>query len=1177
MADNQPKTIVEWKLLNILQRANLIQYYDNFIRQGKCDVERMSKVSGFLKEAIDSVRMKKLHVQIFTTALEEAMSDPDLLKEVPSWLKTSSGIRNQPQSQISQPSNQKIVMQTLSASIPTQKKIEDYNVDEHVSGNNRLKHFYSDILTCTILDKNVLDELISRCILTIDDREEIIKPASQTERNKILLDLLISRPYDLLNLFIVILKQSDPDNSNVQALVSKMSTPDGHTLTLNKGNSSIPQQTETVTEENEYKIRLQKNFRALTLNMSCTGSISDYLVEREVLNLEDVQEINCLGLTTHESNRRLLAKMLRKDRLAYAIFIQALKQDISNKELAKQIDETIITREERVMYTIGATMIHKRLQMKAYSVYDVIPQHIKEHMKFRLEEWEKDDKNFVSTKAGEYALELILKENVVTMTGNPGTGKSFTARHVALQMKKRGYFIIPVNKPEDIQNYYKLGRKTIFVIDDICGRFCLDQHILIAWKQMISVIKTFVTDKCCKIISSCRLQVFNDDKFSHLTIFKLCECNLSSENLLLTSKERSNIATRYGIDNYEKELSTKYDFFPWLCSSYHLNKSTSFNNFLNNPFEVFKVEINTFMSEGKEGKLKYCGLVLVVLFDNNLSEERLVAKDKHIMRVIEEVLTECGLNRGTSEHRLKSSLRSLEGWLLTIQDNTFKIVHDKLFDFLSKQFGEKMIQLFSDNSATKFISERFLLTEIHDHMEDNDFFIIVPEKYHNCFIQRIIKDWKNGELIASFSNSNMKYHSFRQRFLSNLQHMPQHDQQRLVNVVDKEFQINCVFLCCIIDDIDFLRWALTQNANVNKVSEDGSSVLFVASSDGQVHIIKELITHNADVNLCNRNGESPLHIACQNGHTPAVRELLKHNPDLNQHDIKGKTAIYSACQNNHLSVVRELLKHTELDLNKCTIKGLSPLSIAENQGYTEVAIELTKHLLKHNTNKISPKKAGGGSFNQSKSIGLHEHTCTATGMHGYSKNRISTSLKDNNHLSRTEALKMKYENLEFSQKMTPRSRQSRCNNAESRTETDTKDGVYFVFNELDQPIGIEQVLCNSEAIDVIDIHLPLSMQNFYHFAASREQAEQLLPACKEGSFLLRLSQSPDAPYSLTVKGPKGLPIHLRISMKDGMYIIGEMCLRFQSVPALIYHYTKQTIKVLTVGHIKLIWPIPRLK
>ncbi|CAG2198976.1 unnamed protein product [Mytilus edulis] len=543
------------------------------------------------------------------------------------------------------------------------------------------------------------------------------------------------------------------------------------------------------------------------------------------------------------------------------------------------------------------------------------------------------------------------------------------------------------------------------------------------------------------------------------------------------------------------------------------------------------------MSEGKEGKLKYCGLVLVVLFDNNLSEERLVAKDKHIKRVIEEVLTECGLNRGTSEHRLKSSLRSLEGWLLTIQDNTFKIVHDKLFDFLSKQFGEKMIQLFIDNSATKFISERFLLTEIHDHMEDNDFFIIVPEKYHNCFIQRIIKDWKNGELIASFSNSNMKYHSFRHRFLSNLQHMPQHDQQRLVNVVDKEFQINCVFLCCIIDDIDFLRWALTQNANVNKVSEDGSSALFVASSDGQVHIIKELITHNADVNLCNRNGESPLHIACQNGHTPAVRELLKHHPDLNQHDIKGKTAIYSACQNNHLSVVRELLKHTELDLNKCTIKGLSPLSIAENQGYTEVAIELTKYLLKHNTNKISPRKAGGGSFNQSKSIGLHEHTGTATGMHGYRKNRISTSLKDNNHLSRTEALKKKYENLEFSQKMTPRSRQSSCNNAESRTETDTKDGVYCVFNELDQPIGIEQALCTSEAIDVIDIHLPLSMQ----------------------------------------KGPKGLPIHLRISMKDGMYIIGEMCLRFQSVPALIYHYTKQTIKVSTVEHIKLIWPIPRLK
>lgn len=114
-----------------------------------------------------------------------------------------------------------------------------------------MKHFYSDILTCTILDKNVLDELISRCILTIDDREEIIKPATQTERNKILLDLLISRPYDVLNLFMVILKQSDPDNSNVQALVSKMSTPDGHKLTL--------KQTETVTGKCIWVILIKRN------------------------------------------------------------------------------------------------------------------------------------------------------------------------------------------------------------------------------------------------------------------------------------------------------------------------------------------------------------------------------------------------------------------------------------------------------------------------------------------------------------------------------------------------------------------------------------------------------------------------------------------------------------------------------------------------------------------------------------------------------------------------------------------------------------------------------------------------------------------------------------------------------------------------------------------------------
>lgn len=56
----------------------------------------------------------------------------------------------------------------------------------------------------------------------IEDRDEIIKPATQTERNKVLLDILIKRPYGTFNVLKDVLKESDPYNTDVQELVSRM-------------------------------------------------------------------------------------------------------------------------------------------------------------------------------------------------------------------------------------------------------------------------------------------------------------------------------------------------------------------------------------------------------------------------------------------------------------------------------------------------------------------------------------------------------------------------------------------------------------------------------------------------------------------------------------------------------------------------------------------------------------------------------------------------------------------------------------------------------------------------------------------------------------------------------------------------------------------------------------------
>ncbi|VDI72551.1 Hypothetical predicted protein [Mytilus galloprovincialis] len=100
---------------------------------------------------------------------------------------------------------------------------------------------------------------------------------------------------------------------------------------------------------------------------------------------------------------------------------------------------------------------------------DPIPKHIQEQIKIQVEDWEKKDKMFVTTRASDYVTECLQDNSCVTITAPSGVGKSFISRHTALVLQKEGYKIIPVYAPTDIRDYYKPGKQTVFIVDDICG------------------------------------------------------------------------------------------------------------------------------------------------------------------------------------------------------------------------------------------------------------------------------------------------------------------------------------------------------------------------------------------------------------------------------------------------------------------------------------------------------------------------------------------------------------------------------------------------------------------------------------------------------------------------------------------------------------------------------------
>ncbi|CAG2234019.1 unnamed protein product [Mytilus edulis] len=112
-----------------------------------------------------------------------------------------------------------------------------------------------------------------------------------------------------------------------------------------------------------------------------------------------------------------------------------------------------------------------------------------------LQKWRYKDKKYVPTSATTFILHSLKHNRGVIITGSPGCGKSVTAHHVALKLEKEGYDIIPCDEPSEILMYFTKEKIQVFVIDDVCGKFALNQHKSDSWEQYDSKLD-MLTESC---------------------------------------------------------------------------------------------------------------------------------------------------------------------------------------------------------------------------------------------------------------------------------------------------------------------------------------------------------------------------------------------------------------------------------------------------------------------------------------------------------------------------------------------------------------------------------------------------------------------------------------------------------------------------------------------------------
>lgn len=134
------------------------------------------------------------------------------------------------------------------------------------------------------------------------------------------------------------------------------------------------------------------------------------------------------------------------------------------------------------------------------------------------------------------------------------------------------------------------------------------------------------------------------------------------------------------------------------------------------------------------------------------------------------------------------------------------------------------------------------------------------------------------------------------------------------------------------------------------------------------------------------------------------------------------------------------------------------------------------------------------------------------------------------------------------------------NNAPSNKNQRQGLGLNFGFSSL------------SARGETVDAAVPLEEQGWYHGSISRIDAENSLRVLKEGSYLVRNSESSKKDYSLSLKSARGF-MHMKIVNNEGSYILGQFSKPFPSIPEMIHHYSNNKLPIRGAEHMSLLYPV----
>lgn len=367
---------------------------------------------------------------------------------------------------------------------------------------------------------------------------------------------------------------------------------------------------------------------------------------------------------------------------------------------------------------------------------------------------------YEETRASTNTRNFIRSTPITVLIGGPGSGKSFLARHIALEYQLNGWDVIAISSPEEIRKYGDMERKQIFVQDDAFGVYGINQAAVNTFEQFYEAVQ-IVLEEGSKYIITCRKTIF---LASQISSYFGTYVDLESDENSLSKEEKSRLLRCHCEDKMvDKALYQKADppsnsfMFPLLCHLFALNPhdaASYFENPCNQLLEEFKK-----MYDRDCKRLDYTALVLCAVNNGRISIETFPTD-----AIRKDILESCGCNLGTSKREILDSLNRMVGTYTSKVGDEISFIHDAIGEVTVCHFGKENL---------KQVLDLFSITYIVNNVKfcgepGKDLKIILGDDHYDKLADRLNHDIACGKLYEVFMSEMFTHEKFRAKFVDKI-------------------------------------------------------------------------------------------------------------------------------------------------------------------------------------------------------------------------------------------------------------------------------------------------------------------------------------------------------------------------------------------------------------------------